>query len=115
MRYLANRYHESFVVGIETEDEMNRLYEWDVIKNGFYDQTWRTTIMPWDRQFDLESYIQPDFKNWLETHAHNENGMPLFALRWENGYYDNAQYYTWRLFIHFYRERAAALFRLTFE
>lgn len=116
MKYLGETQTGIFVIRVDTDEEMNRLYDWAAIENGVYIEEFGSVLSPWHYPFrdHLVKYIREEFAVWLNSNARNAEGMPLYSLEWKDGYYESRQYYTWKLHINFYRERAAALFRLTF-
>lgn len=108
--YMGKDDAESYIVRIESAALMNRLYMWNQIKLGTMDGFNR--IWPWEPTFRMSRWIQPDFKEWLEKHATDEEGMPQYSIRWREVQVEN--YFRKYLHIHFYRERSAAIFRLTY-
>lgn len=109
--YVGKDDGDSHIIRIESSALMNRLYMWDNIKKGTMDGFNR--VWPWDPAFRMHRWIQPEFKEWLEAHATNEEGMPLYSIRWRD--IEVANSFRKFLHIHFYRERSAALFRLTYS
>lgn len=111
MEYLGKDDGDSHVIMITSSKLMNRLYKWNHIKLGTMDGFNR--VWPWDPAFRMHRWIEPEFKEWLELHATSEDGMPLYSIRWRDVEIQNS--FRKHLHIHFYRERATALFRLTFS
>ncbi len=108
--YVGKDEADSYIVRIESSALMNRLYEWTKIQQGVMDGFNR--IWPWEPAFQMRRYIRPEFKEWLEQHATGEDGLPLYSIRWRE--VEIANSFRKFLHIHFYRERSAAIFRLTY-
>jgi len=103
-----------FIIQLEPKD-IKKVFDLGPIgPSGRFSDGYDDGLWPWDLSFSRTmSYARPELKEWLETHATAEDGMPLYSGYWDDAFYNKMIVHAF--YLRFYRKEAASLFKLTWS